>query len=55
MEQHVYPWTVVSVSLHYEYPAKRVGFVQRGHHHLNKCSWYRNDMPETNYSFVVKQ
>jgi len=31
--QHVYPWTVVSVSWHYKNPAKRFGLVQSGPHH----------------------
>jgi len=34
--RHVYLQTVVSVSLHYKNPTKRVGLVQSGshHHHL---------------------
>ena len=32
MERHVYPWTVVSVSLHYKNQAQCVGLVQSGHH-----------------------
>jgi len=44
-EQNVYQWTVVSVSNHYQNPAKNVGVVQSGHHfHLVKkkvsCSRY---------------
>jgi len=33
VEQHVYPWTAILVSLHYENPTKFVVLVQRGHHH----------------------
>jgi len=36
MEQHVYTWTVASVSYHW---AKRVAPVQTGHH-LTWMSWY---------------
>ena len=37
VERHVYPPTVVSVSLHYTNPTKRVGLVQSDpHHHLIK-------------------
>jgi len=33
--RHVYPRTVVSMSLHYKNPTKRVGLLQSGpHHHL---------------------
>ena len=33
--KHVYPRSVVSVSLEYKQPTKRVGLVQSGpHHHL---------------------
>jgi hypothetical protein len=34
MGRHVYPQTVVSVSLHYKNQANNVGLVQSGHHHL---------------------
>ena len=31
--RHVYPWTVVSVSQHYENPANRVGLLQNESRH----------------------
>ena len=33
MERHVYPWTVTSVSKHYQDTTKRVGLVQSGYHY----------------------
>ena len=48
-QDDVSKWNNMSIrGLHYKYPAKRVGFLQSGHHH-------RNNMAETNYSFAVKQ
>jgi hypothetical protein len=32
-EQHVYPWTVVSVSKQYKNRIKRICLVQSGHHY----------------------
>jgi hypothetical protein len=37
VERHVYPSSIVSVSEHYQYPAKHVGPAQHEHnHHLIK-------------------
>jgi hypothetical protein len=35
VERHVYPRTVVSVSLHCKNPAQHVGLVQNGYHVIN--------------------